>query len=114
MTRPAVSITDPILLQWYALEVLIGLTERLVSLNGEVVREIFAGFLREPSEESWKIAASNIASRLKHDDPEQPTTFVIYPEEASVWAPDPNKCRQITESCLETCGSSILFAFVVD
>ena len=111
MAKSAVSVSDPILLQWYTLAVLIGLSEHLASHWGWEMRANLAEFLREPTEESWKISASKIA---RQDDPEWPSTLVIYPEEASVWAPDPNGRLIIDGSCLETSGISIIYAFVMD
>ena len=114
MARPAVSVSDPILLQWYALEVLLGLAKhlsaRLGNSNGTMFRQHFADFALSPTPEGWTVASALVERR----DDQQPSRLIIFPDLDSVWEPDP-ECKRFSDGwAVEIEGMNIIYAFAID
>ena len=111
MARPGVGVSNPILLEWYALAVLVGLAKHLGGAWGHVIRGHFAEFVANPSPEAWSIASALVE---RDDDPYWPSRLIIFPDDQSVWAPDPECKRFIDGSSVEIEGTKLSYAFITD
>jgi hypothetical protein len=111
MSRPGVGVSNPILLEWYALAVLVGLAKHLGGAWGHVIRGHFAEFVASPTPEAWSIASALVE---RDDDPYWPSRLIIFPDPHSVWHEDPEGSRIIDGSSVEIEQTTISYAFITD
>jgi hypothetical protein len=110
MARPAVGVSNPILLQWYTLAVLLGLAKHLGGQWGYVIRGHFAQFVASPTPETWLAAAALV----ERDEGEWPSRLIVFPDSNSVWDEDPKGNRIIDGSSVKIEGRNIGYAFIMD
>ena len=111
MARPGVGVSNPILLEWYSLAVLLGLAKHLGGQWGHVIRGHFAEFVALPTPEAWSIASALVE---RDDDPYWPSSLIIFPDPESVWPADPEGSRIIDGSSIRIEGTEIIYAFIMD
>ena len=112
MSRPGVGVSNPILLEWYALAVLVGLAKNLSDAwGGQKIRAHFADFVASPTPEAWSIASALVE---RDDDADWPSRLIIFPDATSVWHEDPECKRFIDGSSVEIEGTTIIYAFITD
>ena len=112
MSRPGVGVSNHILLEWYALAVLVGLAKHLSDAwGGQKIRAQFAAFVASPTPEAWVVASALVE---RDDDPVWPSRLIIFPDSKSVWHEDPEGSRIIDGSSVEIEGTNISYAFIMD
>ena len=111
MARPGVGVSNPILLEWYTLTVLLGLAKHLGGQWGWKIREQFADFVTSPTREGWSIASALVE---RDNDPYWPSSLIIFPDPESVWPADPEGSRIIDGSSIRIEGTEIIYAFIMD